>query len=132
MTYKNEYSSEDIVRIKLLIAERKSYREIAEALGRSKGAIVNFCHRNGLQSRLPAGSRPGKDRWKRPYTEDELNRLRHLADLGLSRAFIARVLNRSAGSINGTCAYYGIKTNGGPGGTPSRRVRVQTPGLQSA
>lgn len=59
-----------------------------------------------------------------PYTVEDLAELRRMAAAGNSRAQMAEKLGRSIGSINGTCAYYGIKTNGGPGGTPSHRDKA--------
>lgn len=72
---------------------------------------------------------PFKNRNRR-YTEDEIERMRRLADAGYSRFDIAVALGRSPGSVNGTCHYYKIRTKGGPGGTPSwrtpRSVRTST------
>lgn len=126
MAYKNEYSSTELVRIEILAAEGKTHREIGAELGRSRRAIEGACRRYGIGSKAPVGCPRGlpvdKSKWKRPYTETELNKLIRWAPHH-SISELALLLDRTIGSVSGTCAYYKIKTNGGPGGASSHRSR---------
>jgi hypothetical protein len=77
---------------------RASRRDIAAALGLTLGQVSGQIHRMGLV-RLSDS--------RRPWTEDEENRLQNLA--GTMPAFrIARELRRSPGSVRGKLAEMGL------------------------
>lgn len=117
------YTQTELDKARALAEAGKSQREIGLELGRTRRSVEWACRNYGIKTHGNAGTgSPAKERWKRPYTEAEKNKLIRWAPHH-SISELAILLGRTAGSVSGTCAYYNIKTGGGPGGSPSHRSK---------
>ena len=89
--YHKKWTDEDLQRLKDLNANGTSNHEIAVKLGRSESSISNKCFKLSITRK--------RNRICTPWTESEVQQLRHLRTGGMLYKEIGEILHRSEGAV---------------------------------
>ena len=106
---KRPYSLDERLKIRDMLSDKRSVGEISQALGRTVYAIGGELRRRGTSKKdYDPYFSIDKENSKKPYSLEERNLLADSLSKGMTRVKIAKLLNRSTGSVS-----HEIRNHGG-------------------